>query len=144
MKRAVCVLACIIAVPASAADFRSIAEGGTVMYDAPSVKAKKLYVVSRDYPVEVVVNDGPWVKVRDVTGELAWVERKSLSERRLTVVSASIADVREAPNDRAAVAFRAQQGVTMELTDIGNAGWAKVKLRDGRAGYVRISQIWGL
>ena len=38
---------------ATAGEFRSIAENGTPMYDAPSVRAKKLFVASRQYPVEV-------------------------------------------------------------------------------------------
>jgi hypothetical protein len=40
-----------LAWPATAAEFRSIAENGTVMYDAPSVRSKKLFVASRFYPV---------------------------------------------------------------------------------------------
>ena len=36
-----------LAAPVGAAEFRSIAESGTLMYDAPSVKAKKLFVASR-------------------------------------------------------------------------------------------------
>ena len=38
-----------------ALDFRSVADPGAVLYDAPSTKAQKLFVLSRDYPVEVVV-----------------------------------------------------------------------------------------
>ena len=144
MKVPACALACLAVASAAAADFRSISEGGTLMYDAPSVKAKKLYVASRDYPVEVLVNDGTWAKVRDVTGELFWVEKKSLSERRVVVVTSSIAEVRESASDRAGVAFRAQQGVALELVEIGASGWAKVRLGDGRGGFIRISQLWGL
>ena len=54
-----------MAAPAArAADFRSIADPGTVLYDAPSIRAQKLYVVSQLYPVEVVVNIDNWAKVR--------------------------------------------------------------------------------
>jgi len=45
-----------LAWPATAAEFRSIAENGTLMYDAPSVRSKKLFVASRLYPVEIVIN----------------------------------------------------------------------------------------
>jgi SH3 domain protein len=137
-------LCCLASLCAAAADYRSIAEAGTVMYDGPSSKAKKLYVASRDYPVEVLVNDGAWVKVRDATGELVWIEKKALSDRRTVLVTASIAEVRQAPSGQAAVAFRAQQGVVLELSEVGSAGWVKVRHRDGRTGYVRIGQLWGL
>ncbi len=138
-------LACTLgAASASAADFRSVGEAGAVMYDAPSVKAKKLYVVSADYPVEVIVNDGPWVKVRDATGELSWLERKSLTERRMVMVTAPVAEVRASPSEQAPLVFRAQQGVALQLAEIGSSGWARVRHRDGRSGYVRIGQVWGL
>ncbi len=114
------------------------------MYDAPSAKAKKIYVASRDYPVEVMVDLEGWVKVRDVAGELVWVEKKALSERRTVLVTAPVADARQAPSEQSPLVFRLQQGVAPELSEVGAAGWAKVRLRDGRAGYVRIGQLWGL
>src|SRR3989442_1181449 len=67
---------------ATAGEFRSIAENGTPMYDAPSVRAKKLFVASRLYPVEVVINIDAWIKVRDQAGDLSWVEKKALSDKR--------------------------------------------------------------
>ena len=96
---------------AAAGEFRSIAENGTPMYDAPSVRAKKLFVASRRYPVEVVINIDSWVKVRDQAGDLAWVEKKTLSDRRTVIVTAAVADVRQTANDQAALVFQAQQGV---------------------------------
>jgi len=135
-----------LAVPVAvlAAEFRSIAEGGTAMYDAPSVKSKKLFAASRAYPVEIVVSIDNWAKVRDSSGELAWVEKKSLSERRTVVVTAPVADVRQAANEQAAVAFQAQQGVVLDVTEQPASGWVKVRHVDGLAGYVRINQVWGL
>ncbi len=57
-------------------DFRSVQENAAVLYDAPSKAAKALFVVQRHYPLEVIVNLEAWVKVRDHTGALTWVERK--------------------------------------------------------------------
>ena len=64
----------------AAADLRSVSERAAVLYDAPSTRARRLYVVGEHYPLEVVVNLDDWVKVRDVSGELTWIEKKSLSE----------------------------------------------------------------
>ena len=44
-------LVALAASPAIAADFRSTTEAATVWYDAPSTKAKRLYVVGRGYPL---------------------------------------------------------------------------------------------
>jgi SH3-like domain-containing protein len=134
----------IAAFPAAAADFRSIGENGAIFYDAPSTRGKKLYVVSRDYPVEVLINVEGWSRVRDAAGEMAWVERKALSERRVVVVTAPVADVRAAPADQSAVAFRAQQGVALDLAEPAAGAWVRVRGRDGRSGYVRMGQVWGL
>src|SRR5262249_9337074 len=100
--------------PAAAAEFRSIAESGTLMYDAPSIKAKKLFVASRNYPVEVVVDVDAWVKVRDQAGDLSWVEKKALSEKRTVVVIAPFADVRQSASEQSPLVFQAQQGVALE------------------------------
>jgi len=56
--------------PAGAAEFRSIADPAAVLYDAPSAKANRLYVIGRNYPVEIVVVVEGWTKIRDAGGEL--------------------------------------------------------------------------
>lgn len=144
MRRAAAALVLVaLAAPAAAAEFRSIAESGALMYDAPSTKAKKLFVVSRDYPVEVVVSVDAWVKVRDRAGDLSWVEKKALSDKRTVLVTAPFADVRQAPNDQAALVFQAQQGVVLDLAEPQSGAWIKVRHADGQVGYLKISQIWG-
>lgn len=142
-ETAALLLAALLSASAWAADFRSVAENGTILYDAPSAKAKRLFVVPRDYPVEVIVTVDNWVKVRDMTGDLTWLERKSLSDKRTVVVTTGVADVRQGPNEQSALSFRVQQGVALDLTELGNAGWAKVRHRDGQTGYIRINAIWG-
>lgn len=61
---------------ASALDFRSVAVPKAILYDAPSISSKKVLLLSQSYPVEVVVNLGEWLKVRDVQGSMNWVEAK--------------------------------------------------------------------
>ena len=129
---------------AAAGEFRSIAENGTPMYDAPSVRAKKLFVASRLYPVEIVINIDNWVKVRDQAGDLTWVEKKALSEKRTVIAIAPVADVRQAASDQAAVVFQVQQGVALDVAETPSSGWIKVRHADGLTGYVKISQVWGI
>lgn len=134
-----------LASSAVAGEFRTIAESGTPMYDAPSVRAKKLFVASRYYPVEVVINIDAWVKVRDQAGDLTWVEKKALSDKRTVVVTAAFADVRQSPSEQAALVFQAQQGVALDVAEIQAAGgWLKVRHADGQIGYLKIGQVWGL
>ena len=137
----------IAAGAAAAADFRSTTEVA-VLYDAPSVRAKPLYVLGRDYPLEVIVSVEGWLKVRDAGGTVAWIDKKAVAERRMVVVRAPQADVLASPESGSAVVFKAEQNVVLELIDPAYAtstpGWAKVRHRDNQVGYVRIAQVWGL
>jgi SH3-like domain-containing protein len=140
---AVCVLLAF-AGSATAGEFRSIAENGTPMYDAPSVRAKKLFVASRHYPVEVVINIDSWLKVRDQAGDLVWVEKKTLSDKRTVIVTAAVADVRQTANDQAALVFQAQQGVALDVAEPPAGGWIRVRHVGGQTGYIKINQVWGI
>jgi len=143
--RSVFFLLLLIALPAAlAGEFRSVGENATPMYDAPSVKANKLFVASRFYPVEVIVLVDNWIKVRDAAGDLSWVEKKTLSDTRTVVVSAALADVRQRPEDGAPLAFQARLGVALEIVELSASPWVKVRHRDGQTGFVRANQVWGL
>ena len=128
---------------AAGLEFRSVAENAAVLYDAPSAKSKKLYVVNRGYPLEVVVIVEGWSKVRDASGELTWIENKHLTERRTVMVKVPLAQVRDRADDAAPVAFQAQQDVIFELLEVASGGWLHVRHRDGQAGFIKVSQVWG-
>ncbi len=127
----------------AALEFFSIKDNAVIMYDAPSLKADKLYVASRNLPVEAVVKVEGWVKVRDSGGSLAWVEEKELSDKRYVIVTAPQAEAYQAANVNSPLVFQAQQNVVMELLEPAANGWVKVRHRDGQIGYVRTNQVWG-
>ena len=132
------------AVSAHAIEYRSVAVDAAILYDAPSAQARKTYLLSRYYPVEIIVALEKWVKVRDATGALAWVEIKNLSDKRTVLISPSVADVRQNPSTSAPLVFQAEKNVALELVEFSGGGWVKVKHRDGQMGYVEVSQVWGL
>lgn len=129
--------------PAWALDFRAVAENAAVLYDAPSAKAKKLYVLNRGYPVEVMVMVEGWVKVRDASGELTWIESKYLTDKRTVMIKVPLAQVRQSADDNAPVVFQAQQHVILDLVEVTSGGWLRVRHRDGQVGFVRVAQVWG-
>ncbi len=137
--------ALLAALPVVAAEYRSIGADPAVFYDAPTFRGTRTFVAPRGMPVEVIVAQGDWVRVRDATGGLAWVEAKALSDRRTVVVSAAsgAADVHAAAEDTAPIVFRAQAGVVLELTAPPAGGWVAVRHRDGLAGYARVGDLWG-
>jgi SH3-like domain-containing protein len=127
---------------ALALDFRSVADNAAILYDGPSARAPKLYVVSRGYPLEVILAVESWVKVRDAQGSFAWVEAKHLADKRTVLVKVPVADVRVKPEDGAPVAFQAQQNVLLDFVSV-SGGWIQVRHRDGAVGFVRAQQVWG-
>jgi SH3-like domain-containing protein len=126
----------------AAADFRSVAEPAAVLYDAPSAKARKLYIVNRGYPLEVVVQVEGWLKVRDAAGELSWVEAKALDNARNVLLRTAVT-VRQKPAADAPAAFEAQRDLLLEVVDGATGGWIHVRHRDGTTGYVRAADVWG-
>ena len=143
--RRLCLLFLLLAASAAwAGEYRSIGDNAVTMYDAPSLKANKLFVATKLYPVEIIVQVDNWTKVRDVAGDLAWVEKKDLSSTRTVLVTAALADIRQKPDDGAPLVFQAKQGVALEVVELGAGLWVKVRHVDGQTGYVRANQVWGL
>ncbi len=146
-------LVAVLALPAfaHAADFRSTHDPATILYDAPSARAKPLFVYGRDVPVETLVTVEGWTKVRDASGTIGWMPTKSLADKRTLVVRSATAEVRSAPDESAPVVVRAERNVLLDLAEpatspstTASPGWVKVRHRDGASGYVRISQVFGL
>jgi SH3-like domain-containing protein len=129
---------------ATAFDFKSVGAAPAVLYDAPSLKGGKLYIAPRGMPVEVVLSYGDWVKVRDASGDLAWTESKLLSPKRNVVVRTATAKLRATPDDAAAAVLLVDKGVLLELIEVQATSWAKVRHKDGAAGYVKAADVWGL
>ncbi len=140
-----CLAAGLVLLPAAAyaLDYRSVSVPRGVLFDAPSASAKKLFVVSQFYPVEVIVDLGGWVKVRDKTGELAWIDSHQLASKR-TVLALDAADVRGTADASAPVVFRIEKDVALELLESAGNGWIKVRHRDGLTGFILSSQVWGI
>ena len=136
-----CVLLGAVA-SAHAFDFVSVATPA-ILYDAPSLKAKKLFVATRYLPLEQVVSLDNWVKVRDSSGKLYWIEKRALSSKRFVTVNQSVAAVRENPDANATVVFLAPQQLALEWQGEAGAGWLKVRHIDGTAGYIKITEVWG-
>ena len=129
--------------PAAALDYRSVTEAAP-LYDAPSAKSKALFIVLAGTPVELVVSLEGWSKVRDSKGDLAWIEKGHLTEKRNVIVRVERAQVRAAADDKAALVFEAERDVVLELSEAAPGGWVKVKHRDGQAGFLKATQVWGL
>ena len=129
---------------ASALDFKSVGATPAVLYDAPSLKGNKLYIVPRGTPLEVVLTYGEWVKVRDISGDMAWTQAKGLTPKRSVLVKVANAKVRAEADDASTTVFTTDKGVILELLEPAANDWTKVRHRDGVTGFIRNSDIWGI
>ncbi len=128
---------------ASALEYRSIAVPKAILYDAPSAQGKKLFVISQGYPVEIIVDLGDWIKVRDNRGGLSWIAAKQLATRRTVLVTLNQAEVRQSPDAASALVCRVEENVVLDLLELPSNGWVKVKHRDGLSGYMLSTSVWG-
>ena len=132
-----------LAGPASALEYRSTGHAA-VLYDAPSTAAGKLAVAGSGLPLEVVVDTAAWVKVRDYTGRLAWIEKSALGGPRSVMVKAETSAIRQQPRADADIVFRAARGVLLDVTGKPDAaGWLQVKHANGLTGWIPVNEVWG-
>ena len=126
-----------------AVEYVSVKESNAILYDAPSIKAKKMFVVNRYMPFEQIITLDSWVKVRDRSGGLYWVEKRLLSNKRYVFALLPLLDVRSGPDYAAALVFQVRQQVALEHIESTGTGWIKVRHQDGNVGYVRSTEVWG-
>ena len=142
-RRALLGAIALAAAAASAAEYRALGDAPAILYDAPSTRADRLFVASRQYPFEVLVKLDHWTKVRDANGEVAWVENKALGERPTVIVTVPLADVRAAPAKESPLVFEAYKQVVLEVVEPAAGEWVKVRHRDGQSGFIRVAHVWG-
>lgn len=128
---------------AQAIEFRSLTEAA-IVYDAPSTEGRRLFILRPGTPVEIVVTLDQWIKVREPSGSLSWIERRVLAKRRTLLVTAERAAIRREARDDAPLSFEAARNVVVELIEAPTLGWARVRHADGLEGYIRASDVWGL
>jgi SH3-like domain-containing protein len=145
LLRGLVVLCALVSAPAFATDYRQITENNTILFDSPSSKGTKLFILSAGMPVEVIVNVAGWVKVRDAGGSLGWVEPKQVGARTQVQVKVPFATIRARAEEAAPAVFSAERDVLLTLAESApSSGWIRVNHRDGVSGYVRIEALFGI
>lgn len=127
------------------AEFRSVAFAKTILYEAPSATTKRVYLVGEGYPLEIIVNLGDWLKVRDPYGTLSWAESKNLQSKRTVIVKVDKANIYKDPESKSALVATIEKDVVIELSDpLITNGWIKVRYQQDLDGYIQTSQVWGI
>lgn len=124
-------------------EYRS-AGASLIVRDAPSPQGRQLFRLLPGTPVEVVVSQSGWVRIREPGGSMNWVEAHALSDQRTVIVTAERATIRRQPRADAPPAFEATRNVVLQLVEPATLGWARVRHVEGLEGYVRAGEVWGL
>jgi len=144
LRPALCFLCAMLVAPcATATEFKAVGATPAVLFDAPGQKSRKLYIAPPGMPLEIVLVNGEWSRVRDASGDLSWAETRLLSGPRALVVELPVIQVRAAANETSPVVFSANKGVLLELAEPIASNWIKVRHRDGDTGFVKAGEVWG-
>ena len=133
----------VLALPASALEYRTTSRA-SLLYDAPSQAGAKIAIAGSGLPLEVVVDTADWVKVRDHSGRLAWIEQSALGSAKRVMVKVESSSIRQQPRSDAEVVFRAARGLLLDVTgEADSFGWLPVRHVDGLSGWLPSHEVWG-
>lgn len=95
----------------------------------------------RGLPLLIVAETEMWRKVRDISGDEAWVRKPALSGSR-TVMALQATSLRSRPDPRAREVARTDERALLRLQDC-REGWCEVRSENGLKGWVRQDALWG-
>ena len=97
----------------------------------------------RNLPLQVVAETEDWRRVCDPDGQIAWVHRRTVAERRTVLVEqAEGLMLRKRPDDAAAASATVVSHALADL-DVCKDGWCRVRV--GRSsGWASANRLWGV
>lgn len=95
----------------------------------------------RGLPLLIVAETEMWRKVRDITGDEAWVRKPALSGSR-TVLALESTTLRSRPDPSARKVALTDSKALLRLKDCKD-GWCEVKAENGIKGWARQDALWG-
>ena len=123
--------------------YASISAGEARMRSGPGKNYPITWIYRRaDLPIRVVDVYQDWRKVEDPDGTQGWMQVGLLADRRTGYVTGGIVELRTAPQNGAAVAWRAAPGVTGRVSRC-SGGWCFFDVH-GQRGYVEQARLWGV
>ena len=95
----------------------------------------------RGLPLLIVAETEMWRKVRDISGDEAWVRKPALSGSR-TALTMQGTSVRSRPDASAREVARTDPQALLRIQSC-REGWCEVKSENGHKGWARQDALWG-
>jgi len=96
----------------------------------------------RGLPVMIVAETEMWRKIRDISGDEAWVRKPALSGSR-TVIALNSTSLRKKPQGDSREIARTEVNTVLKLENCNDKGWCEVKSENGLKGWTRKIDLWG-
>jgi len=128
------------------ADFMSVNADQAFLHEAPSDSTKKSFIVTRGYPLEVIVSLKEWKKVKDHEGLINWIKTSDLSSKRSVLNLKGDNPIYLEPSSASPILAKVNENVTLELLDAKKIDdWVKVysKVADIE-GFIKATDLWGI
>lgn len=93
-------------------------------------------------PLKVVSRRGNWLQVSDFENDKSWVYARLTSKTPHHVVKAQRANLRRSPTTGSAIVAKLQYGEVLRTLE-RRGSWLKVRLANGRTGWIAKSLAWG-
>ena len=128
------------------ADFMSVKADQAFLHEAPSSSTKKVYIVTKGYPLEVIVSLKEWKKVKDHEGLINWIKTSDLSSKKTVLNLKNNNSIYLKPNSSSPLLANVNENVTLELLDTKKIDdWIKVYSKVGDIeGYIKVTNLWGI
>jgi len=121
----------------------SVAVDGANFRTGPGLSYDIKWDLDKNYPLQVLVVQGDWRKVKDYQGYVGWVHEKIFSQKKTVIVKGTIINLRQGPGLGYRVIGKAYQGqMFLVLRKYGE--WYRVQdCVTDKIYWVHGSLIWG-
>jgi len=116
------------------------------LHEAPSDSTKKSFIVTRGYPLEVIVSLKEWKKVKDHEGLINWIKTSDLSSKRSVLNLKGDNPIYLEPSSVSPILAKVNENVTLEILDEKKIDdWVKVYSKVGDIeGFIKATDLWGI
>ena len=103
-------------------------------------------MVTKGYPLEVIVSLKEWKKVKDHEGLINWIKTSDLSSKRTVLNLKGDNPIYLEPSSASPILAKVNENVTLELLDAKKIDdWVKVYSKVGDIeGFIKATDLWGI
>ena len=136
-----CFIALTSCLPAIAADYASVGRAVVNIRAGSSTETKALWMLYRDYPLQIIQQQGEWSQIEDHEGDSGWIYSSLLSTKKTVIVKTNSANLRSGPGQNHEKIASVESGVVFDFLK-REGKWLKLKHEDGTEGWLYSNLVW--